>query len=103
VAISSDSTAQPKHLSIDRREFIATATTVSGDIATGITLDESSAAKEDQSALQSISSLLTMDGLALSKAIKTKQVSCREVMATFLDQYRAHEPEGERNRLAATS
>ena len=37
-------------------------------------------------ALQSsMSDLVLMDALSLSNAIGTKQVSCREVMAAFLD------------------
>ncbi|HYN16082.1 MAG TPA: amidase [Terriglobales bacterium] len=40
----------------------------------------------------SVSGLVLMDGLALSKAIGTKELSCREVMAGFLDQIERFNP-----------
>ena len=42
-----------------------------------------------------------MDALALSRAIKAKQVSCVEVMNAYLDHIDALNPEGQRHRLAA--
>jgi amidase len=40
----------------------------------------------------SVSGLVLMDALALSKAIAAKEVSCREVMAAFLDQIERFNP-----------
>ena len=85
VAIKSNSSVQPKYSRLDRREFVAAATKVSAAIAASLTLGEFGAASENLGVNGSISDLLTMDALALSQAIKLKQVSCKEVMATFLD------------------
>jgi amidase len=85
VAINSDSAVQPKCSCPDRREFITTATKVSTGLAAALTLGEFGVASENRAVNQSISDLLTMDAVALSQAIKQKQVSCKEVMATFLD------------------
>jgi amidase len=85
MAINSDSAVQPKHSCLDRREFIAAATKVSAAFAAGLTLGEFGAASENLAVNRSISDLLTMDAIALSQTIKRRQVSCKEVMATFLD------------------
>lgn len=82
--IHSDSAVQSDSC-LDRREFISTAAKMSASIAAGVTFGQSGAASENRSVSRSISNLLTMDAVALSQAIKLKQVSCKEVMATFLD------------------
>jgi amidase len=84
-AIDSDFPGQAEHSCFDRREFIAVATKVSAALATGLTLGELRAASQNPAGNRPISDLLTMDALALSQTIKRKQVSCKEVMATFLD------------------
>lgn len=43
-------------------------------------------------AVEGISSLVMMDGIALSQAIKSKQLSCVEVMAAYLDHIETHNP-----------
>ena len=42
-----------------------------------------------------------MDALALSRAIKSKQVSCVEVMNATLDHIERLNPQGQRHRVAA--
>jgi amidase len=85
VPIHSNSAVLPRHCCLDRREFISTAAKVSASIAAGLTLVEFGAASEYRRVNRSISDLLAMDALALSQAIKLRQVSCKELMATFLD------------------
>lgn len=43
-------------------------------------------------AVESVSSLVLMDGMALSQAIKSKQVSCAEVMTAYLDHIEIFNP-----------
>jgi len=80
-----DFAVRPKRPGLDRREFISTAADVSAGIAAGLSPVEFSAASETRPVDQSISDLLTMDALALSRTLKLKQVSCKEVMTTFLE------------------
>ena len=66
---------------------MATAVKASGALAAGPLVGESRAARENQAVAlhRSVPELVMMDARALSKAIATRQVSCREVMATFVD------------------
>jgi amidase len=75
---------QPKASRLTRRKFITTATKVSGAVAASLVFGEFGASSESP-AIHSIPGLVMMDALDLSKAIKAKQVSCKEVMAAFLD------------------
>ena len=51
----------------------------------------------------SVPELVMMDAVELSQAIRSKRVSCAEVMACVSGPHRAHQPQGERHRLAARS
>ncbi len=68
-----------------RREFIAATGKISGAIAAGVVLGDLAGAGEARAADPAVSDLVMMNALDLSKAIKSKQVSCREVMSTFLE------------------
>jgi amidase len=69
-----------------RREFIAATGKVSGAFAAGVVLgDFGDRASHAGSAAAAPPDLVMMDALELSKAIKSKRVSCREVMTAFLD------------------
>lgn len=70
---------------LTRREFINTTTKASGAIAASAVFGRFGSASNSQTVHQSFPDLVMMDALKLSKAIKTKQVSCKEVMATFLE------------------
>jgi amidase len=55
-------------------------------------LKESAIAQQVPALESSTSELVLMDAVSLSKAIATKQVSCREMMATFLDHIERFNP-----------
>jgi amidase len=79
------STPPRKMPCLTRREFINTTTKASGAIAASAVFGRFGSASNSQTVHQSFPDLVMMDALKLSKAIKTKQVSCKEVMATFLE------------------
>ena len=68
-----------------RREFIETTGKYSSAVAAGMILGDLGGGSEAQAAPGSTSELVMMDALDLSNAIKSKQASCREVMAAYLD------------------
>jgi amidase len=68
-----------------RREFIETTGKLSGAVAAGMFLGDLGGAGEAGAMPNSMNELVMMEALDLSRAIKSKMVSCREVMAAFLD------------------
>jgi len=68
---------------MNRREFAAAMTKVSTTVAAGLIFGDAAASKSPTA--RSVPDMVMMDALSLSKAIRAKQVSCTEVMETFLD------------------
>ena len=66
-----------------RREFLQTA----GAIGAGLIANElvGGEAMKGSAAASGVSGIVMMDGVELSKAIHSKEVSCREVMTSYLD------------------
>jgi amidase len=85
LATPPDHTLQSSGAGLTRREFMTTTSKLSGAIAAGLILGEFGGGNEAEAAQASVPDMVMMDALDLSKAIKSKQVSCKEVMATFLD------------------
>ena len=71
-----------RQLGVSRRDFLATAAGISGAIAAGGLAVDALAAT---AAPRPMKDLFMLDAVELSKAISSKQVSCREVMAAYLD------------------
>jgi amidase len=69
-------------IDLTRREFLSTATKVSGAMAVNAILGTNS---EALPASGTVPELVRMDALDLARAIRTKRVSCREVMTAYLD------------------
>ena len=69
-----------------RREFLMTTSKISSVVAAGLILGDLSGGSQAKAAAASAPpALVMMDALDLSRAIKSKHVSCREVMTAFLD------------------
>ncbi|MBZ5526702.1 MAG: amidase [Acidobacteriia bacterium] len=67
---------------LTRREFLAATGKLTGAVAAGTILGAAESAPA--AAASALPDLVKLDALDLSKAIHSKQVSCREVMQTFL-------------------
>lgn len=81
--------AVPGGLELTRREFLATTGKLTGALAAETILG---AAESSRAAAAPVPELVKLDALELSKAIHSKQVSCREVMQTFLDHIERYNP-----------
>ncbi len=77
--------SEPDASSVKGQEFMATATKTAGAIAADTTAGEFGTAGEGHGFGRSVPELVRMDAIALSHAIKTKRVSCKEVMNVYLD------------------
>lgn len=67
---------------VGRREFLSQ---TAGGVLAGVALDQAAHATAAQAAAGAASEIVLWDALPLSQAIRTKQVSCVEVMTAYLD------------------
>lgn len=70
---------------ISRRDFLSAAGCVTGALASGMLNDASAESLAAMRPPATTTDVVMMDALELSRAIHTKQVSCHEVMAAYLD------------------
>ncbi|HKS72206.1 MAG TPA: amidase [Terriglobales bacterium] len=73
---------------VTRREFLAATAKAGGVLAASAMLSEANAAPISNH----VPELVQMDALELSRAIRAKSVSCREVMTTYLDHIERFNP-----------
>jgi amidase len=90
--ISQDDRKTQTTADLTRRQFITTTSTLSSAAVAGLILDEFSDGSAAAATQGSLSDLVMMDALDLSNAIKSKQVSCKEVMNAYLDHIERFNP-----------
>jgi len=71
--------------SLTRRDFLSATGCVTGALASGMLSSASAGSPAPMRPQAATTDLVMMDALELSRAIHTKQVSCREVMTVYLD------------------
>ncbi len=84
--------AQARGSGLTRRKFITNAGKFSGVITAGLFLANFGTAADAKATPCSVDDLVMMNALDLSKAIKSKQISCKEVMRMFLDHIERFNP-----------
>lgn len=87
-----DRPGQSSATGLTRRQFVTATATLSGAVAAGQMLDEFGGGKTAEATQGSLSDVVMMDALDLSIAIKSKQVSCKEVMAAYLNHIERFNP-----------
>ena len=86
-------TDQSSASKITRREFLAQTSILSASGAAGLSLAGSGWLRPALAARHEPNELVLKDGLALSQAIKSKEVSCKEVMQSYLDHIERFNPQ----------
>ena len=71
---------------MSRRQFIINAGIASGALITALSLTETNFAHAQPSVISGPNDIVLLDAMDLSNSIRTKKVSCREVMEAFLKQ-----------------
>jgi amidase len=81
---SSKTTSEPEALDVGRRKFMTIAVRLSSTAAANLLLEKIGSASQGHETHGSVPDIVMMDAVSLSRAIKTKQVSCKEVMTAYL-------------------